>query len=394
MGPFVQAFVQTFLELAPWLLLGTAIAGALHAFTPADLVRRHLGGRFGVIKAVALGVPMPLCSCGVIPAGVSLRKDGASRGASLGFIISTPQTGVDSILVSAAFLGLPFALFKVFAAFVTGIVGGAIANVAEPEPQPKASSKRQPVPGLAAGFAHATEVLRSIALYIVVGVVASAAIQVFVPTEVFASIAGYGVLATAGAALAVSVPMYVCATASVPVAAALIAGGLPTSAAMVFLMAGPATNLATIGAVRDALGTRSLIIYLVTVIVGATGFGFLFDEFFTLSVAGHAHTHQMVPRWLELLSAGVLALMLLSFMADSIRQKLQRAPEQVDVELDLAGLTCGGCVRSLDTALRALPGVEDVEVTKTTARITGMVPRRQLESVVQAKGFQVVAPDP
>ena len=123
----IQAMWEVLLSLAPWMLLGMAIAGILHVALPRGFVRRHLGGRGGVAKAVALGVPLPLCSCGVIPAGLGLKRDGASDGAAVGFLISTPQTGVDSILVSASFLGWPFALFKVLAATITGlflIVGG------------------------------------------------------------------------------------------------------------------------------------------------------------------------------------------------------------------------------------------------------------------------------
>ena len=123
-----ESLWQITLELAPWLLLGMAIAGLLHGLLPPDFVGRHLRGRAGVAKAVVLGVPLPLCSCGVIPTGLGLKKDGASNGASVGFLISTPQTGVDSILVSASFLGWPFALFKVAAAAITGLVGGWIAD--------------------------------------------------------------------------------------------------------------------------------------------------------------------------------------------------------------------------------------------------------------------------
>ena len=120
----LNAIWSILLDLAPWLLLGAGVASALHIWLPPGLLQRHLSGYAGVAKAVALGVPMPLCSCGVIPAGLGLKKDGASDGAALGFLISTPQTGVDSILVSASFLGWPFALFKVGAATVTGLVGG------------------------------------------------------------------------------------------------------------------------------------------------------------------------------------------------------------------------------------------------------------------------------
>jgi uncharacterized membrane protein YraQ (UPF0718 family) len=127
---------NVWVELAPWLLLGALVSGVIHVFLPTDFVRRHLTGRGSIAKAVALGVPLPLCSCGVIPAGLGLKKDGASDGAAVGFLISTPQTGVDSVLVAAAFLGWPFALFKVVAATITGMTGGLLTAYMGGESKP------------------------------------------------------------------------------------------------------------------------------------------------------------------------------------------------------------------------------------------------------------------
>ena len=119
-------------QLAPWLLLGMLLSGLLHVGLPKDFVRRKFQGFSGVVKSVLLGVPLPLCSCGVVPAGIGLKNQGASDGASVGFLISTPQTGVDSILVSASFFGWPFAIFKMFTAAVTGLIGGALADRVSP----------------------------------------------------------------------------------------------------------------------------------------------------------------------------------------------------------------------------------------------------------------------
>ena len=129
MAEFATALWQVMLALSPWLILGSLIAALLHAFVPSSMIQKQFHGVGGIFKAVVLGVPLPLCSCGVIPAGLGLKKDGASDGATVGFLISTPQTGVDSILVSASFLGWPFAIFKVVAAFATGIIGGLICNI-------------------------------------------------------------------------------------------------------------------------------------------------------------------------------------------------------------------------------------------------------------------------
>ena len=126
---FITGCWTTLCELSPWLLLGMLISGILHVVLPKSFVRRRFRGFGGVVKSVLLGVPLPLCSCGVIPAGIGLKNDGASDGAAVGFLISTPQTGIDSVLVSASFFGWPFAIFKMFAAAVTGILGGWLTEV-------------------------------------------------------------------------------------------------------------------------------------------------------------------------------------------------------------------------------------------------------------------------
>ena len=266
----IESTWSILLELAPWLLLGMGVAGLLHVVLPAGLVQRQLQGTGGVAKAVALGVPLPLCSCGVIPAGLGLKRDGASDGASVGFLISTPQTGVDSILVSASFLGWPFALFKVVTAGLTGLLGGWLTQAfggERVEPDGGSAGHGASAKGWREGVDHAVMILQSIWAWLVFGILASAAIQTWVPPSFFQQSLAWGGLATNMAVLAISLPLYVCATASVPIAAALVAGGMPPGAALIFLMAGPATNVATMGAVLRGFGARILGIYLATIIL-------------------------------------------------------------------------------------------------------------------------------
>src|SRR5688572_5285831 len=198
----IRAMLYILLELAPWLLLGVAIAAGLHALLPADFMRRHLSGRWSVTKAALIGVPLPLCSCAVIPVGLSLKRQGATSGASVAFLISTPQTGVDSILASAAMLGLPFALFKMASAFIIGLVGGALTNkfaddgneeiTAEALPsccQPGANDPAltilSPAPPrrFHVFFGEARLLLQSIWRWLAIGIVASAAITYFLPPD-------------------------------------------------------------------------------------------------------------------------------------------------------------------------------------------------------------------
>lgn len=393
------AMWEVMLSLAPWMLLGMAFAGLLHIVLPRGFVRRQLGGLGGVPKSVALGVPLPLCSCGVIPAGLGLRRDGASDGAAVGFLISTPQTGVDSILVSASFLGWPFAIFKVLSAAVTGVVGGyltdAVGGSAQHEELTKSAEANDSPRGLRAAVDHALEILRSIWHWIVFGVVVSALINIFVPEGFFTGLASYGAVVPVLAALAVSLPLYVCSTASVPIAAALVAGGMPPGAALVFLMAGPATNVATIGAIYRALGRRPLVVYLATIIAGSLGAAFIFDSLLPTAATAAVHLHAE-DTWWAIASSVVLLALLAWFAIDDIRgllaRWLKRAPADAPrIEIGVSGMTCGGCTSKLENALRKEKGVTSVEVTLDPGKavVRGSIDRRRIRQIVEQVGFKV-----
>ena len=382
------------LELAPWLLVGAALSGLLHGFLPKGFVRRHLSGRMGVLKAVALGVPLPLCSCGVIPAGLGLKKDGASDGAAVGFLIATPQTGVDSMLVSASFLGWPFALFKVAAAAITGIVGGLLTDRGLPEQQVLPQEDQGPKPTFKQMFEHSLEMIQNIWGWLSIGVLASAALTTFLPPDALTGLSAGGGLIAMGVALLISLPLYVCATASVPIAAALVAAGMPTGAALVFLMAGPATNIATLGAVYRALGKTPLVIYLSTIIVGSMLFGLLFDDLIPIqAVVQNAHEHAGP---VSIASAVLLIGMVAWFAAADARlgiarlsQKLAGAAVTTSLELNVQGMTCGGCARKVEGRLMAVDGVDSVQVDQPGGRVTvhGIVEPLLAIQVVEEAGF-------
>jgi uncharacterized membrane protein YraQ (UPF0718 family)/copper chaperone CopZ len=388
----LDAAWQVWLQLAPWLLLGAAAAGLLHVLLPRDFARRQFRGLGGVAKAVGLGVPLPLCSCGVIPAALGLKKDGASDGAAVGFLISTPQTGVDSLLVSASFLGWPFTIFKCVSALVMGLVGGAATEALHTDADEIARLEEATAPQSTVGFfEHMIDVIRPIWKWIVFGVVASAAITVWVPPGVIAGWSNVHPALAGLAALAIALPLYVCATASVPIAAALIAQGMPTGAALVFLMAGPATNVATIGAVKRTFGGRVLAVYLGTVIIGSVGLAYLYDAFVPFEAVGsltHVHGHP----WWAWASAVPLAGLFGYFAVDDLRRAFVRralpsAPDVVTLELE--GLTCNNCVRKLESALRSADGVASATVTLDPSRATiqGTALPAALRAIVQATGY-------
>ncbi len=378
-------------DLAAWLLLGTLIAALLHGLLPSNFVKRHLRGRGSVLKAVLLGVPLPLCSCGVIPAGLGLKKDGASDGASVGFLISTPQTGVDSIRVSGSFLGWPFAIFKVFSATVTGLVGGILANQVESieGDYGEAGSHDTHRRDLKGMVEHGTQLLRSIWGWIVVGIVVSACIDFYIPESWLLEMAALGSLISCLAVLCFSMPLYVCATASVPIAATLVAKGLPASAALVFLMAGPASNVATIGAIYRGFGRKVLTVYLSTIVLGSIAFGLTFDWILTDTQVAHSHS----PSLIEQVCAGLLLVVLAAFAIDDLRLRVRRgisATSDHVLEVPVQGLTCGGCVRKLTGQLSSLPGVNQVDVQRDPglARVEGSIDEAALRAAIDGAGFQ------
>lgn len=282
-------FWDTVTEMSPYLLFGFFVAGILSVFVSQRLVERHLGGRgvWPLIKASIFGVPLPLCSCGVIPVSISLHKHGASKGATVSFLLSTPQTGADSIFVTLSLLGPVFAIFRPLAAFVTGILGGTLVDVFSRNkedanrPSQECSDEccaggnktSKIVRGLKYGF---VTLPRDIGKAMLVGLAIAAFISALVPDSYFAEKLGTGIFAML-VMMFLGIPVYVCATASVPVAAALILKGLTPGAALVFLMTGPATNAASFITIWKALGRTTAITYLATVAGCALLGGILLD---------------------------------------------------------------------------------------------------------------------
>ncbi len=274
--------------MSPYLLFGFFAAGVLSVFISPAVVERHLGGRgfWPLLKASAFGVPLPLCSCGVIPVSMSLNKHGASKGATVAFLLSTPQTGIDSILVTYSLLGPVFAVFRPLAALVTGMIGGSAVEVFTRGPAEAAAQactdacceEKDQTPRLVKVFRHGFVTLPGdIGKPMLLGLVVASIISAAIPEDFFAPFLGGGILSML-VMMAIGIPVYVCATASVPVAAVLIAKGVSPGAAMVFLMTGPATNAAAFMTIWSGLGKRTAITYILTVAVTAIAAGVLLDH--------------------------------------------------------------------------------------------------------------------
>jgi uncharacterized membrane protein YraQ (UPF0718 family)/copper chaperone CopZ len=370
---FIQALWNTSTELAPSLVLGLLLAGFLHVFVKKDRILSHLGkpGLASSAKAALVGVPLPLCSCGVLPAALGLRRDGASRGAVTSFLISTPQTGVDSVAVTWAILGWPVALAKVVAAFVAGVLGGTIVDNTD-----SSLEKRETAPVCTeietGSFPRRiwnysfNGLFKDIYGWLVLGISISALITtVLEPGQLsrYPVLSGpMGLLA----ALVIGIPLYVCSVSSVPIAAGLIYAGFPVGSALVFLMAGPATNAATMGAVRKTLGTRVFFIYLLTVIIISLAAGGMLNSLSVPVFRAYHSVHDM-NSITGLLSgiAGLLLLLGIAWFAfkDTSDHRL-KASEKKNSErtqiFRIEGMKCSMCETSITSALEKLPGILNV----------------------------------
>ncbi len=320
---------QVMAQMAPYLFLGFLIAGALSVWISPATIERHLGkpGLWQVVKAALFGVPIPLCSCSVIPVTASLRQHGASRGATIAFLSSTPQTGVDSILVTQGLLGPVFTIVRVAMAFITGVISGFIINLLGEESTPDitpekscchsatpscCSNGKQPGPWqrmLTYGF---VKLPGDIGGAILVGLLISGVLGALVPENFFSDQLGGGV-AQMLVAMVIGIPFYVCSTASVPIAVGLMAAGMTPGAALVFLITGPATNAATFTTVARLLGKRTTMIYLAVLAGCALGSGLLLDALWSgFEVTAPAHQHEHGPGWFGHLAGIALLALLLS----------------------------------------------------------------------------------
>jgi uncharacterized membrane protein YraQ (UPF0718 family) len=290
MREFLNICWDILVDSSVWMLFGFFMAGLLRAFVPTDLVARHLGRerRGNVFKAALFGVPLPLCSCGVIPAAAGLRRQGASKGATASFLISTPETGVDSMAVSWALLDPLMTVLRPISAFLTAMLTGLLIDAVEKETAPSLvlTPPASPSSCAAGGCSCAAkpvaaswwnrfmdgqrfacnDLLEDIAPWFALGILVAGAITVYLPEDLGQILPGGGMTSML-AMLAVALPMYVCATASTPIAAALALKGFSPGALLVFLLAGPATNAATIVMVSRLLGRKPAVIYVVSIIV-------------------------------------------------------------------------------------------------------------------------------
>lgn len=407
---YVGELVRLVNEMAPYLLLGFLFAGVLRVVFPRQVITRYMGQNNlkSVFNAALLGVPMPLCSCGVLPAGIGFYRNGAARGPTISFLISTPQTGVDSILATYSLLGLPLAIIRPIVALITGLVGGVLGNGVERRGEPEKEEankseepyKRSVKELFRYGF---VELIQDISKWLLIGMLVAALLSVAIPNDFFTGMIKSEYLGMLMMIL-VSVPLYICATGSIPIAAVLLLKGLSPGAALVLLMAGPATNIATMAVIGNTLGKKSLWVYLATIIGGALFFGILVNEllpreWFTNAISSSSHAHGHHTGWFSWASSAILVLLiingyLMKFVSGNREHK--RDQEKANsmkaniLKYKVEGMTCDHCKATVENGLKELEGVSEVIADRANNQVTvqsDSISDDQIKEAIERLGY-------
>ncbi len=403
------------LEMSPYLLFGFFIAGVLNLIIPREKIYTHLSGNklSSIIKASLFGVPLPLCSCGVIPVAAYLRKEGAGKSSTVSFLSSTPTSGVDSILATYSLLGPLFAIIRPVAAFFAGIMSGSLTGILEKKQN---EEKIKPSEGNSCIICNTEEshshnflekikyifqygfieLIDDAGKWILIGVIAGGIIGFIIPGDFIEQYLGNPLLAYP-IMLLISIPMYICATGSIPIAAALIIKGMTPGAGLIFLIAGPATNTATLAFVSGKLGKRILFIYLFSIIITALLFGLIVDHIWKISgedmnlITGGM---KMLPMWLKIFSAVILSGLMIRAIAKNLSNKFFKKNKEI---IDMKGnykiqdMTCQHCVNTIENALKPIQGIEKINISlhDKLVQIDGEYDEKEVITAVQKAGYSI-----
>ncbi len=431
---YLENTLFVYLQMSSYLLLGFLAAGILSKVIPQKWVQKHLAGDnySPIVKSAILGIPLPLCSCGVIPVMASLRKQGANVPAMLSFLLSTPQTGVDSILATYALLGLPLAIYRPIIAFVTAIIGGTVyclllrfkydekfhkietddtnnscdtkCEKKDDEVSEKSNLKSLIIDTFEYGF---LTLPKEIVKPLFLGIVIAGFVTTFIPPGLIAKFLSNSSLQILFAIL-IGIPIYVCATASIPIALGLIHLGVTPGAALAFLISGPATNLATVGVVKKFLGIQALIVYVATMIISAFVFGFTFDYLvplfpktgiFNVGLGNSLHNgHIEVNGYIHIVSSVLLTFVfILSYNKGKFQNFLKTNPQvsgEKSVEFLIEGMSCEHCVEQVKRLLKSLPQIKDVDVVLNSRKaiVYGSPSIDEVRSKLEKEGYKVFFP--
>lgn len=403
--------VRLFVEISPYLILGFFFAGLLHVLLGEQYIKKHfaVSGLASTIKAALFGVPLPVCSCGVIPLAESLRRDGASKSATMSFLVSTPSSGVDSILATYALMGPVYAVFRPIASFISGILVGIVTHFQDrekngaPGTTPDGAGSGENGNGMKRKksfkevFVYGFRVIPSeISKWLILGVVVGGAISALVPAD-FGTRYLQGPLLSYIVILLISIPIYVCATGSIPIAASLIAKGVLPGAALAFLIAGPATNTVTISFLYKKMGARITVIYITSIVVVSVASGLLFDwiwQSMGLEVGAVTQGGTHLPHHLKHLSAILLLIIFITGKIDFFKFfakfRSQRGDkDKMKYKIKVPDMNCQHCKMKITGALENLPEIRSVSIDLAAreVEVESDLPIGQVMEKIRSEGY-------
>ncbi|MFA7626124.1 MAG: SO_0444 family Cu/Zn efflux transporter [Candidatus Kapaibacterium sp.] len=424
-GLIFSEIISMFIEMAPYIILGLIFVALLNFFVSKDLISKHIGQNnfLSLFKAAIFGVPLPLCSCGVVPTAVYMAKNGASKGATVSFLISTPQTGIDSIIATYGMLGPLFAIFRPFAALIMGILGGIsvkyFGDSQESYEKPKFIGLKQmidkPISKLKTkklSFDSIKQTMRysfvefvdDISVQFMAGVIIAGLIAYFIPDNYFGDSGISSGIVGMLIMIIIGVPMYVCATASIPIAMSLIMKGFSPGVAFVFLAVGPATNVATIAIISKSLGKRITVIYISAIALLSIIMGYFLDFIYYMTgdsgiFHNHIHTHESIfltPEMSYVISVIFLLIIILSFYRKFVAKYFKNNDDIIEhqdmIKVEIKGMTCNHCVATVSETAMNITGLSRIEISleENTAYIEGDFDMDKFKTEIENVGYKVV----
>ncbi|MFN4226637.1 MAG: SO_0444 family Cu/Zn efflux transporter [Candidatus Ratteibacteria bacterium] len=385
-------------EMSPYLIFGFLISGILKVIIPKEKIYYHLSSPSfsSILKSSILGIPLPLCSCGVIPVASHLEKEGASKGATVSFLISTPTTGIDSIFATYSLLGPIFAIIRPISAFFSGIFSGTIVNIFEKEKKiyrkeivctdcnneiKKNDIFEKIKIAINYGF---YELVQDTGKWILIGILIGSLISIFIPESIISKYLSNKLISYL-IMLIIGIPMYVCATGSIPIASSLISKGMSPGAGFVFLFTGPATNSATLTFIFGKLGRKNFMIYIFSIIFWSIIFGLFIDKlsvFYNFKLTLHYHQKRIFPHWFKNLTSFLLLFLILKTF------KFRKIEEDKNV-FEISDMKCESCARTIEDTFKK----ENIEVSISFRKKKIYVPKNisfeKVKELVEKAGYHL-----
>ncbi len=408
---FLNSMFVLAIDMGYYMTISLVLVAVLNIFMKREWIAKHLGGAgiWAIIKASIIGVPLPLCSCGVVPTGLYLKQMGASKASTVSFLISTPQTGADSIIATYGLMGPLFAIYRPIAAFISGVIGGISVSIfgkkeeVQIQKEVIQNEKIQLITRVKNSVKYAFgEFVEDISLHFIAGLLVAALISVLMPADFLLTIGlGSGILSML-IMIAVGAPMYICSTSSIPIAIMLMAKGLSPGAAFVFLFMGPFTNAASLIMISKKFGRKITIIYFASATFSALGFGLLLDyiaDTFDFSIA-YLLSQQNAANLslLQIIIGSVFLLLVLYYAALKMKnfvkaKKAKSNAKNIDAaEYTIEGMTCKSCAVELETSFRDEDNVIDAKVDFSSSQLTiwGTIKHDEIQKIVEEHGYKLV----